>query len=84
MSKFYGIKREGGIDNISVPISPPYFAFSKIASIKTSRIRGNGQGVSARPSITEGKRRVKESRNQEQKISERNCSIKKQLSVNIE
>ena len=25
---------------------------------------------------TEGKRRVKESRNQEQKISERNCSIK--------
>jgi len=35
-------------------------------------------------SITEGKRRVKESRNQEQKISERNCSIKKQLSVNIE
>jgi len=44
MSKFYGIKREGVIDNISVPISPPYFAFSNITSIKISGIRGNSQG----------------------------------------
>jgi hypothetical protein len=61
-------------------IAPPLKQVEYVGIESDCRHSGRS-GPDLHISITEGKRRVKESRNQEQKISERNCSIKKQLIV---